>query len=246
MLRLVFLFTLLIFTAGCEKEPSGIDISDPKASGIVIDIDGNVYRTVKIGNQWWMAENLRVTSYRNGEALPNVTGDSEWETLTEGAYCYYNNNADNAAVYGCLYNWYAVVDSCGLAPAGWHVSTDEEWKQLEMNLGMSRSEADGMDRYRGSDEGGKLKETGTIESGSGLWNSPNEGAVNSSGFSALPGGYRYFYGWFYYMGRSACFWSITTPWPLHDRVRVLNCNTSAVDRTHGNKPSGFSVRCVKD
>jgi len=245
MLRLVFLFTLVIFTAGCVTEPSGIDIVLRKSAGTLTDIDGNVYRTIKIGNQWWMAENLKVTRYRNGRVLHSVSSDSVWASLTSGACCCYADNKDNLAAFGLLYNWYAVVDSYGLAPAGWHVPTDEEWKQLEMYLGMSRSEADA-EGWRGSDEGGSLKETGTIEAGDGLWDSPNEGAVNSSGFSALPGGYRFFYGMFFYLGRSAYFWSASKHSSEHAWIRFLNYSSSGVHRTHGNFPSAFSVRCVKD
>lgn len=110
-------------------------------TGTVTDIDGNVYQTVKIGNQWWMAENLKVSHYQNSDAIPNVTNNSDWGNLSTGAYCAYNNDNVNISTYGLLYNWYAVADSRELAPTGWHVPTDEEWKQLEMSLGMSDSEA---------------------------------------------------------------------------------------------------------
>lgn len=105
------------------------------------DIDGNIYQTVKIVDQWWMAENLKVTHYRNGDPIPNVTNNSDWGNLSTGTYCAYNNDNVNISTYGLLYNWYAVADSRELAPTGWHVPTDEEWKQLEMSLGMSDSEA---------------------------------------------------------------------------------------------------------
>ena len=151
-------------------------------TGTVTDIDGNTYQTVKIGDQWWMAENLKVTCYRNGDAIPNITDGTTWASLSTGAYCEYNNDINNVATYGRLYNWYAVTDSRNIAPAGWHVPSDAEWKQLEMYLGMSQSEADATG-WRGTDEGGKLKEVGTMH-----WNSPNTGATNESGFTALPGG----------------------------------------------------------
>jgi uncharacterized protein (TIGR02145 family) len=245
MLKIFIFIAIIIFTAGCTKEPSGIDTDSSGLTGTLTDIDGNVYKTVKIGKQWWMAENLKVTRYCNGRTLVAAAGDSAWEALSSGAYCGYAEKEDNAAVYGLLYNWYAVIDSQGLAPAGWHVPTDEEWKQLEMYLGMSRSSAD-EEGWRGTDEGGKLKETGTIQEGSGLWVSPNEGASNSSGFSALPGGYRFFYGMFYFLGRSAYFWSASKHSPDHAWIRFLNYSSSGIHRTHGNLPSAFSVRCVKD
>ncbi|MFQ5629021.1 MAG: fibrobacter succinogenes major paralogous domain-containing protein [bacterium] len=111
------------------------------SESVVTDIDGNSYRAVKIGDQWWMAENLRVTRYRNGDAIPNITDNKAWSQLTTGALCNYDNDPEKAAIYGLLYTWYAVIDSRGIAPEGWHVPSDEEWKQLEISLGMSESEA---------------------------------------------------------------------------------------------------------
>ena len=106
---------------GCDKkEPVG------PATSTMTDQDGNVYETVKIGNQWWMAENLKVTQYRNGDAIPNVTDADQWSSLTAGAYCGYENNLGNVSTYGCLYNWYAVNDSRNIAPSGWQVPTDAE------------------------------------------------------------------------------------------------------------------------
>ena len=109
----------------------------PSEIGTVTDIDGNLYYTVKIGEQWWMLENLRVTHYRNGDAIPNVTDDAEWEGLSTGAYCDYDNDPANVATYGRLYNWYAVGDSRNIAPAGWHVPSDDEWQTLVDYLGGS-------------------------------------------------------------------------------------------------------------
>jgi uncharacterized protein (TIGR02145 family) len=137
----------------------------------VTDIDGNIYHTVTIGTQVWMVENLKTTKYRNGDPIPNVTGNA-WAALTTGAYCWYNNDAATyKATYGALYNWYAVADSRNIAPTGWHVPTDAEWTTLTTFLGGE------------SVAGGKLKETGTNH-----WTSPNTGATNETGFTALPGG----------------------------------------------------------
>ncbi|MCK4640962.1 MAG: fibronectin type III domain-containing protein [Candidatus Marinimicrobia bacterium] len=209
-------------------------------SAIVMDIDGNIYQTVKIGDQWWTAENLKVTHYRNGDAIPNITGDTEWNNLTSGAYCNYDNNDNNAGTYGSLYNWFAVDDSRHIAPEGWHVPTDEEWKELEIYLGMSQSDADSIG-CRGTNEGGKLKETGTTH-----WNSPNTGATNESGFSALPSGYRYYKGTYYHMGQYDIFWSSTEDSSNNAWVRELRYDNSGVDRGNCDKCCGFSVRCVKD
>ena len=194
-------------------------------TGTVIDIDGNTYQTVKIGNQWWMAENLKVTHYRNGDAI---------------AYYNYNNDVSNVATYGRLYNWQSVKDSRNIAPTGWHVPSDAEWIQLEMYLGMSQTEANDYS-WRGTDEGGKLKEVGTTH-----WNSPNNGATNESHFSALPGGYRGIFGQYYNIGNYACFWTSTEfdsdyAWP-----RELYYEYSGVSRSVSLKQMGYSLRCVKD
>jgi uncharacterized protein (TIGR02145 family) len=206
----------------------------------VTDIDGNVYQTVTIGPQVWMAENLKVTHYRNGDAIPNVTDNATWAGLSTGAYCEYNNDINYVATYGRLYNWYAAVDSRNIAPAGWHVPTDAEWKQLEMFLGMSQAQAD-VTGWRGTTEGGKMKEAGTTH-----WLSPNTGATNESGFSGLPGGYRYFDGFYYGIGYSASFWSSTEGSSNGAWIRRLGLSNSVVYRFSYGKPYGFSVRCVRD
>jgi len=206
----------------------------------ITDIDGNTYRTVKIGNQWWMAENLKVTHYRNGDAIPNVTDATEWSNLTTGAYCNYDNDEGHVDTYGRLYDWYSVNDSRNIAPEGWHVPTDEEWKELEMYLGMSQSEADDIGK-RGIDEGGKLKEAVTDH-----WMSPNAGATNESGFSALPGGFRHYYGYFVVMGYNAIFWSSTEYGGNLVWCRSLRSYFSGVNRDHYPKLFGFSVRLVRD
>jgi uncharacterized protein (TIGR02145 family) len=187
-----------------------------------------------------MAENLKVTHYRNGDAVPNVTDNSTWAGLTTGANCNYNNAAANVATYGRLYNWYAVDDSRNIAPAGWHVPTDAELKQLEVYLGMSQAQADATG-WRGTDEGGKLKETGTTH-----WQSPNEGATNESGFSALPGGYRSHYGTFLMLGNNALFWSSTEYGSYYAWDRNLHYLNSQINRLNLNRRYGFSVRCVRD
>ena len=206
---------------------------------VVIDIDGNVYQSVKIGDQYWMAENLKVTHYRNGDAIPNVTGNIEWSNLTTGAYCNYNNDDTNADTYGSLYNWYAVDDSRNIAPEGWHVPTDEEWKELEMYLGMSQSEADGTG-FRGTDEGSKLKST------SGWFNNGN--GTDDYGFSALPGSYRGADGGggYYFLGKYAYFRSSTEGSSNYVWYRILDYNYSYIGRGLGNKDGGLSVRCVRD
>jgi len=214
---------------------------EEEGSGTVTDIDGNVYQTIKIGDQWWMMENLKVTHYRNGDPIPHVTDNGAWSDLTTGAYCEYDNNPSYVATYGRLYNWFAVDDNRNIAPEGWHVPTDAEWKQLEMYLGMSQAEADATG-FRGTDEGGKLKETGTTH-----WSSPNTGATNESGFTALPGGYRNNLGSYYNMGYDAIFWTSTEYDDYYAWRRALYYDYSVVRRsTYYNSESGYSVRCVRD
>ncbi|UCE17077.1 MAG: hypothetical protein JSV84_09210 [Gemmatimonadota bacterium] len=214
---------------------------DACPSTTVTDIDGNVYQTVIIGDQVWMAENLKVTHYRNGDAIPNVTKGSEWSDLSTGAFCNYNNDANNVPTYGRLYNWYAVDNSRHIAPEDWHVPTDEDWKQLEMYLGMSQSQADSIG-LRGTDEGGKMKESGTSH-----WSSPNTGATNESGFTALPAGFRYYtIEVFGAMGGEAGFWSSTEYSSGYAFRRGLNSIDSKVYRRTSYMQNGFSIRCVKD
>jgi uncharacterized protein (TIGR02145 family) len=205
-----------------------------------MDIDGNVYQTVRIGDQWWMAENLKVTHYRNGDPIPHVTDSTDWYWLTTGAYCNYDNEEGNVAVYGRLYNWFAVEDTRNIAPSGWHVPTDDDWKQLEMFLGMTQVEADASG-WRGTNEGGKLKEAGYQH-----WDSPNEGATNESGFTGLPGGLRHFVVSFEQMGIYAYFWSSTEVDSDGAWARDLRYDVSTIYRGSANKPHGISVRCVRD
>jgi uncharacterized protein (TIGR02145 family) len=230
-----------VFIGGPAPDSTCCDSDCPP---VATDIDGNTYFTVKIGDQCWMAQNLKVTKYRNGDPIPNVTDNAEWTNFGEagtGAFCNYDNDEGNVEAYGRLYNWFAVADSRNIAPEGWHVPTDEEWKQLEMYLGMSQAEADAIG-WRGADEGGKLKEVGTIH-----WASPNEGATNASGFSTLPGGFRVYDGNFLLIGYYAVLWSsteysgLTTAW-----TRTLTYDYKQVNRHGDGKACGFSVRCVKD
>ena len=203
--------------------------TEPKNEPIVTDIDGNVYQTVEIGDQVWMAENLKVTQYRDGTAIPTGHSNSEWDNLSTGAYCAYDNNESNADTYGYLYNWYAVDDSRNIAPEGWHVPTDDEWQILVDYLGGS------------SVAGGKMKETGTEH-----WNSPNTGATNESGFTAVPGGYRRYHdGNYDSMGGRGFFWSSTEYGSTTVWYRKLLCDHSEVVRTNYDKRGGFSVRCLR-
>lgn len=226
-----------VFVGGDAPDPDCCETDCPPT---VTDIDGNKYFTMKIGDQCWMMGNLKVTHYRNGDPIPNITDNGEWEGLMTGAYCEYDNNPAYVDSYGRLYNWYAVDDSRNIAPDGWHVASDAEWKQLEMYLGMSQAQAD-TTHWRGTDEGGKLKEPGTTH-----WQSPNTGATNESGFSALPGGFRYLDGAFGVVGSYAFFWSSTEFVSGYAWSRGLNYIVSQVARSGDDVQCGFSVRCVRD
>jgi len=232
----VLLIIILLFALSCEKDPTS------SKDNTVTDIDGIVYQTVKIGDQWWMAENLKVTHYRNGDAIPNVTDNTEWTNLTTGAYCEHDNNLSNAETYGRLYNWYAVNDSSNIAPEGWHVPSDEEWKRLEMYLGMIQSEADDVFN-RGTDQGSQLAGNADLWADGAL---ENNAAFGSSGFAVLPGGDRGYDGNFSYMGYPAYFWSSAETSSTNAWGRRLGYGSSGVIRYDYDKQTGFSVRCVRD
>ncbi len=200
--------------------------------GTVTDIDGNVYKTITIGSLTWMAENLRTTKYRNGDAIPEVTANSTWKSLKSDAYCNYENtkDLDQIATLGRLYNWFAVTDSRNLAPAGWHVATDAEWSSLTTFLGGE------------SVAGGKLKEASTLH-----WNSPNTSATNSSGFTALPSGRReYDSGVFINLGYDGFWWTSSAYNPDYSWYRDIHYTFASINRANFHKQYGFSVRCVKD
>jgi uncharacterized protein (TIGR02145 family) len=206
----------------------GSQYSFQTALPAVTDIDGNSYETVQICNKTWTAKNLTVTKYRNGDIIPQVTDPAQWAQLTTGAWCYYNNDPTNEAKYGKLYNWYAVNDSRGIAPSGWHIPSDAEWATLETCLGGS------------SIAGSKIKSL------SPLWSQGNN-ATNSSGFSAMPGGARYnTSGSFNDASGISYFWSST----LGGAGYAMHANTSTsvlfLIRTTKSLQDGISIRIVKD
>ena len=217
----------VILTSGCKKDEKS---DEPSATTTVTDIDGNVYNTVTIGTQVWMLENLKVTKLNDGTAIPLVTDGTAWANLTTPGFCWYDNNeATYKNTYGALYNWYT-VNTGKLCPTGWHVPTDAEWTTLTSYLGGE------------SVAGGKLKEEGTTH-----WQSPNTGATNSSGLTALPGGYRSGSdGYFYNFGSNGYWWS-SSAYSSSDAWRWrLYYNYSYVDRSNFSKRLGYSVRCLKD
>ena len=196
---------------------------------MLTDRDGNVYQAVTIGTQTWMASNLRVTHFRNGESITNLTADADWAGATFGAWCDYSNLANNGTKYGHLYNWYAVLDVRNIAPVGWHVATDAEWTTLTTYLGGE------------SVAGSKLKETGTLN-----WTSPNTAATNETGFSALPGGGRLGLGKFSDLNFYAYWWCYAQSGVVDASPRYMSYNFGYVDKYPITHSIGLSVRCVRD
>jgi uncharacterized protein (TIGR02145 family) len=194
------------------------------------DGDGNLYNVIKIGNQRWLKENLKTTKYNDGTAILNVTDNTTWISLGTGAYCDYANNSANSVTYGRLYNWYAVTSTNpkNVCPKGWKVPTDSEWTTLTTYLGGE------------SVAGGKIKETGTTH-----WNSPNTGATNETGFTALPGGNRGGLGTFANMGGLGFWWSDTEYNSTNSMSRYLNFDYAGITRNGFGKNQGFSVRCLR-
>ena len=194
--------------------------------------NNTIAQQIKIGSQTWATKNLDVSSFRNGDAIPEAKTTSEWTAAGDAdkpAWCYYNNDTANGAKYGKLYNWHAVNDARGLAPKGWHVPTDVEWTTLETYLGGS------------SVAGGKMKVTGTT-----TWRTPNTAAANSSGFTGLPGGYRDYNGPFYSVAYYGYWWSSTEYITTVAWSRYLYYNNGYFYRNFNNKHYGLSVRGLRD
>jgi uncharacterized protein (TIGR02145 family) len=191
-----------------------------------IDIE---LETVIIGSQEWTKKNLDVSTYRNGDIIPEVTDQTEWAKLTTGAWCHYNNDPENGKIYGKLYNWYAVNDSRGLAPKSYHVPSDVEWEELIKYLGGE------------SVFGGKMKEKGLTH-----WKRQKTEATNSSDFTGLPAGGRAIYGWFFELGDNSIWWSSSETSSTSSWRCSLSYYSSSAYSNHSSKEHGYSVRCIKD
>ncbi len=241
MKNIIYLFCILAFWGSNSQAQT------------VTDYDGNIYSTVTIGTQVWTKENLNVKHYRNGDPITEVKDSVAWVSQKTGAWCYNENKPSNGPIYGTLYNWFAANDLRKIAPNGWHLPTDEEWKILEMFLGMPKATAD-LDQYRGTKEGNALKESGTNTH----WtlnccpgHVPNKG-TNSSGFTALGGGFR----WYFNAGipyltfspptGNAQFWSSTAPNDSTAWLRHLCVYHEDIFRANWKKTNGSSIRLVKD
>ena len=217
----VFVITL---TNSCKKDEQKII---PKT---ITDIDGNVYHTIIIGTQVWLTENLKVKHFRNGDSIPNITIETQWNNLQTGGYCDYNNNPTNSITYGRLYNWFAVNGTRKITPIGWHIPTEAEWTVLIDYLGGD------------SIAGGSLKDTGFIH-----WNKPNTGATNVSGFTGLAGGYHDYLNGLEYVdiGNYGYWWSSTMISPF-GRICYIKNDESIIWRRYGDVNNAYAVRCIMD
>lgn len=232
--QLTLILLVLISTNSCEK--------DNNDNNTVTDIDGNIYHTVTIGKQVWMIENLKTTHYNNGVAIPDGSTRGDYSSESEPKYWFaYNDDLASVDAYGRLYTWYAVNDSHNICPIGWHIPSDSEWNELQVFMGMKPSDTS-LICDDNNDISGKLKEKGTLH-----WISPNTGAIDKSGFAALPAGYRRrFNKEFDFVGEYACFWTSTEADKENAWYRHFYYDKESICRTYNLKNYGFSVRCIKD
>lgn len=219
----IILLSLILIATNQAVIGQDVETIIPCAT-MIEDIEGNTYKTVQIGTQCWMAENLKTSKYRDGNPIPNVTDPSEWAKLSSGAWATYENSAANDVTYGKLYNWHAVVDARNVCPVDWHIPSNEEWTVLS--------------NYIGTEIGFKMKSTsGWADNGNGS---------NTSGFNALPGGFRFNDGTFYYVSRAGFFWSSSESSSDYAWYRYLRFEDRDLGRFNYLKSFGLSVRCLRD
>jgi uncharacterized protein (TIGR02145 family) len=230
--------TLFLLFA-CKKEKVEI----MQETGTVTDVDGNVYKTIKIGSQWWMAENLNVKRYRNGDSI-SYRGDAYERTLDSAKWVNSDSGAYCKGRIDFLYNGYTILDARNIAPDGWHIPTDEDWKQLEKQIGIDQSEIDSVN-WRGTNEANKLRLRTTA-----YWaNSPDPYEIwgsNESGFTALPNGCLMFFGKYSSSLDEMGFWWSSSLVGNQLWYRYLDKNKGGVFRYFGPMSYGFSIRCVKN
>jgi uncharacterized protein (TIGR02145 family) len=255
MKKIFFFFIALLFISIAQAQ--NIPRIDPNAANLPVAANNAIALVTPaipsvtivnepcppLYNQIWMQKNLNITTYRNGDHIPEVKDSVEWAKLTTGAWCYYNNDPANGKIYGKLYNWYAVNDPRGLAPEGWHIPSNEEWTAMSNGLGGDRV------------AGGKMKD---LHSGYSTpkgyiyyWLSPNVDASNTSGFNGLPGGMHSYLpaAGFDGIGKFGFWWSSTgnsSPPVAYAWYRTLYNSYGVTDGKNDNGRFGFSVRCVKD
>ncbi len=235
----VLMITMLMVGQGCGDPV----VSEPvKETGTVTDVEGNSYKTIKIGNQWWMAENLRVTRFTTGQQIQEITGKTEWANIGGPAYCNFNNTASGS---GLLYNFHVIGYEDEIAPYGWHVATDEDWKILEEYVGMAVEDLD-KTNWRGTTEGDQLKEESTSTTGWIYYNNSVWGN-NNSGFSATGGSCRVYNGeWGIPVLRYSGYWWTGSSKNGYGWFRSLDYKKSGIFRFTAHPNYGFSIRCVKN
>lgn len=228
VLNTIFSFVILVLTINLQSQNNN-------CSGIIKDKDGNQYKTIKIGSQCWMAENLKTMHYDDGTAI--------------SGYFAYNNDTSYVKTYGLLYTWWAAMKNQsedeknkaviqGVCPEGWHIPSDAEWRKLELKLGINVEELN-KSGWRGTSEGGKLKSKD-------LWMAPNLDATNESGFSALPGGSKKFDGSFSSVEINGFFWTTSQLYGLTSWGRGLSATSGSIYRFSEDPDAAFSIRCIKD
>lgn len=228
----IIISILAILISSCKKDDknkSNPNLPPFVCGQTIIDIDGNIYNTINIGSQCWMLENLKTTHYNDGTTIPNTTANLSWKNLRTGGFCFYENDTSNNAMYGKLYNWYA-VNTNKLSPTGWHIPSNDEWNILIEYLGGFLV------------AGAKMKTTT-------LWNPPNIGtsnSSNSSGFTGIPAGDRFVNGTFASMGFSANFWTTTDTDSSYATSINLNYDGPFVYNIDIVKGNGLSIRCIKN
>jgi uncharacterized protein (TIGR02145 family) len=233
----ILFFVVFIFLGlqACQKEKNTPIVLE---YGTVTDVDGNAYKTVKIGNQWWMCENLRVKHFQDGSNIVfigNVNQDSVWANTQESSYSFLNDS-----LFGCFYNHFAVQDVHKLAPLGWHIPTDEEWKTFEKTIGMSSVQADQL-AWRGSNQAEEL----IVKNSEGWPNGTVPFGMNTYDFSILPAGCRLFNGELTF-SKSAFFWTSTSSSSGNGYYRYFDYQKKNIFRQTTYPQYGMSIRCVKD
>ena len=240
MKRTIYIIaTSILFFAGmisCTKEDVATNTPE---YGSMTDIQGNTYKTVKIGDQWWMAENLKVTVFNDNKTLinpiPENAADSIWENTTKAAYCIYDNTL------GALYNWKVIDNQNKIAPKGWHIPTDDEWKELEKTIGMETAELE-KTAWRGTNEADKILAKYKAPAESELY----AFGTNESGFNALFAGCRLFSGGINQEKNTAFWWTSTPSNGNEAWYRYIDAKQKKIFRQHTYTSYGFSIRCVKD
>ncbi|WP_439185856.1 fibrobacter succinogenes major paralogous domain-containing protein [Carboxylicivirga taeanensis] len=240
----LLLLSLCIITSfsACDNEDENPDNSKDFDYGTLLDQDGNTYKTITIGEQEWMAENLKTTKYNDGTEIPLIIGDFDWANMTSAGYCWFDNDYESyGETYGAIYNWY-VIETNKLCPSGWHVPTDSDWKELEKTMGMTNSEIETERGYRGINEGSKLAGKKELWDDGELEKNPSFG---EAGFLAIPSGIRE-EAYFLQPGMSGVWWTATENNVEKAWIRMINFNRSNIWRMDGSKAGGYSIRCVKD